>query len=241
MKKKRKLKKSKNQTSSVIRILLSFFAVYILVSLIYPLINKKSSIACANDKSCTESLKLKVENSAIGIFNNKKVVPPKISLLPSDTKPIVLGADDRSGEKHIYVDLAKQTLYAYQGKTLFMQTFVSTGRWGRTPKGDFFIWSKLRSTRMTGGSGTDFYDLPNVPYVMFFENNEVAGSAGFSLHGAYWHNNFGHTMSHGCVNMRIIDAEKLYYWVNPVTTGNITNASSDNPGTIITIYGDIPT
>jgi len=211
------------------RFFFSFIAVYVLVSFIYPLISRKSPIPCANDKSCAESLKLKVENNSIGIFNNRQVIPPKISLLPSDYKPVVLGTDTASGEKHIYVDLATQTLYAYQGKTLYMKTFISSGRWGRTPTGDFTIWSKLRSTRMTGGSGDDYYDLPNVPYVMFFENSQVAGAAGFSLHGTYWHNNFGHTMSHGCVNMRITDAEKIYNWVNPLQ------------GTKITIYGDIPT
>ena len=40
------------------------------------------------------------------------------------------------------------------------------------------------------------YNLPGVPYVMYF-----AGAN--AIHGAYWHNNFGRPMSHGCVNMRI--------------------------------------
>lgn len=38
------------------------------------------------------------------------------------------------------------------------------------------------------------YDLPNVPYTMYFYQ-------GYGLHGTYWHNNFGTPMSHGCVNM----------------------------------------
>lgn len=236
--KKHKIKKRKNIQSIIWRLFFSIISVFVLVSLLYPLLTKKPTPPCANEKSCSESLKLKIENDAIGYFNNQQIVPPKISLLPNDSKPYVLGTNNDSGEKLIYVDLAKQTLYAYQGNNLFMQTYVSTGKWNRTPTGVFTIWSKLRATRMTGGSGDDFYDLPNVPYVMFFENNEVAGSTGFSLHGAYWHNNFGHTMSHGCVNMRIIDAEKLYHWVNPVTQGNVTNSTTENPGTKIIIYKD---
>ena len=31
-------------------------------------------------------------------------------------------------------------------------------------------------------------------------------------HGTYWHNNFGHPMSHGCVNMTNEDAKWLYEW-----------------------------
>ena len=71
---------------------------------------------------------------------------------------------------------------------------------------------------------------------MFFYNSKVSKGAGYSLHGAYWHNNFGHVMSHGCVNMRQIDAEKIYNWANPITTSNITHADATNTGTKITIF-----
>ncbi len=33
-----------------------------------------------------------------------------------------------------------------------------------------------------------------------------------ALHGAYWHNNFGHKMSHGCVNLPLYFATWLYGW-----------------------------
>ncbi len=195
---------------------------------------------CANSLSCKESLELKVENDTTGIFNNRKVVPPKIDLAKKEDVKKVLGEATLTGEKHIYVDLTNQTLTAYQGDTLFMQTLISSGKWFPTPTGDFSIWEKLRATKMSGGQGADYYYLPNVPYVMFFSNDEVAAGRGFSLHGTYWHNNFGHPMSHGCVNMRIIDAQKLYYWVDPLTNGNVTVSGKDNPGTKITIYGKAP-
>ena len=73
---------------------------------------------------------------------------------------------------------------------------------------------------MSGGSGTDYYNLPNVPYVMYFYHY-------FGLHGAYWHNNFGHTMSHGCVNMRPIDAGAIFDWVDGPKNGE--------KGTIVSI------
>lgn len=236
MRKKHKHKKQKDYVfNNVLRFVITLIPVYILVSLIYPRLSQQPTIPCANSISCKEIPQLKVENDAVGVFNNKAVTPPKIVLSQKDTTPSVLGTETGKGEKHIYVNLTKQKLYAYQGKKLFLETFISSGKWGRTPLGDFNIWVKLFSTRMTGGSGADFYDLPNVPFVMFFSSSEVPGSAGFSLHGTYWHNNFGHAMSHGCVNMRTIDAEKLYNWVNPPTNGYTTYAGSAK-GTKITIY-----
>jgi len=195
---------------------------------------------CASSGNCKESMQLNVENGVAGVFNGQKVTPPVVNLAQTKVPKKVLGELSMTGEKHIYVDLGTQTLTAYQGDTVFMKTFVSTGKWNKTPTGDFTIWEKLRSTKMSGGSGNDYYYLPNVPYVMFFSGPKAAAGAGFSLHGTYWHNNFGHPMSHGCVNMRTVDAQKIYDWVNPVTQGNITPATKDNPGTKITIYGQAP-
>ena len=224
------------------RLIISLIAAFTLVILIYPLIStKKSPIYFANNLSREASLKLKIENDQPAIFNNRKITAPKISLLAEDIKPMVLGAETaKQDKKRILVDLSTQTLYAYDGDNLYMQALVSTGKWSPTPTGEFKIWVKLRATTMSGGSGADYYNLPNVPYVMYFANNEVSRAAGFSLHGAYWHNNFGHPMSHGCVNMREIDVKKLYEWANPVTQGTETYADSENQGTTVTIYGQAP-
>jgi len=163
--------------------------------------------SCANTISCKENPRVKIENNTIGIFMGREVPVPTIDTLADTATPNILGVDAAEGEKHIYVDLATQTLYAYQGNTLVMKTPISSGRWGRTPVGNFNIWIKLRATRMSGGSGADYYNLPNVPWVMYFYRD-------FGLHGAYWHNNFGYTMSHGCVNMRPIDARDLFAWAD---------------------------
>lgn len=176
-------------------------------------------VQCANSATCVSDLSEKIENNAVGIFEGSKVVPPKIDLAFDNLKPSVLGADTASGKKHIYIDLASQTLYAFQGNTQVMKTFISSGRWKKTPVGNFRIWEKLRSTRMAGGEGQDAYDLPNVPYVMYFYND-------FGLHGAYWHDNFGHTMSHGCVNMRPVDARDLFSWTDAPGKGQKGTAVS---------------
>lgn len=201
-------------------------------------LNKKD--ACANTLSCSESLEFNVNNTQTGLFNGDLVNPPKVDLSLAEESRKVLGSETNTDKKHIYVDLNTQSLKAYQGNDLFMETRISSGKWFPTPTGEFAIWKKIRATKMSGGEGADYYYLPNVPYVMFFSNPQVSAGRGFSLHGTYWHNNFGHAMSHGCVNMRTIDAKKLYEWVNPETRGNDTLSTKDDPGTIITIYGKAP-
>jgi hypothetical protein len=197
--------------------------IYLIVSFIIILsslvVNQKKTIPCANSISCEKSLELLVENDTVGIFQNQHVIAPLIDILREKYDSRVFGIATGSGEKRIYVDLATQKLQAYDGDELYMEAIISSGKWGRTPTGDFTIWSKVRSTRMTGGSGSDYYDLPNVPYVMFFSNAEIAKSRGYGFHGAYWHNNFGHPMSHGCINMRHIDAQQLYEWAEPTPNG----------------------
>lgn len=108
----------------------------------------------------------------------------------------------------IDVNLRAQRLTAYQGNTPVFSTLISGGL-PATPTvvGRFKIYTKLRSTRMTGPG----YDLPNVPYTMYFYK-------GYGIHGTYWHNNFGHPMSHGCVNMRTQDAAWLFNWASIGTT-----------------------
>lgn len=157
----------------------------------------------------------------------------------------ILGLSSQDASKRIEVNLTNQMVYAIEGDRIVYQFLVSTGKWGRTPTGEFTIWTKVRSQLMSGGSKAlhTYYYLPNVPYVMFFYNNDVAKMRGFSFHGTYWHSNFGHPMSHGCINMRIEDAKTLYEWATPVVTNAkawSTPATPENPGTRVVIYGTTP-
>ncbi len=195
---------------------------------------------CANSVSCIKDLSGKYDRDNQGIFMGQKVTSPAFTGPASDK--VVLGESTGIGEKRIYVDLTNQKLYAFQGSTLVYNFTISSGKWYPTPTGDFRIWIKLRYTRMTGGNkawGT-YYDLPNVPYTMYFYNDQYPKILGFGLHGTYWHRNFGHPMSHGCVNLKTEDAEKLYYWTDPPVEGNLTLATDNNLGTPITIYGVTP-
>ena len=108
----------------------------------------------------------------------------------------------RYSGRYIDINLSEQTLYAFESYNLVNQFLVSTGRTGYdTPTGEFHVYGKTELQKMSGPG----YYLPNVPYISWFLGD-------YSIHGTYWHNNFGHTMSHGCVNASIPDAEWIYNW-----------------------------
>lgn len=196
---------------------------------------------CANQISCIQNLSGVYDTRRlVGEFGSKIIAAAPEEIVSVFAPILVLGS--ATGEKRIEINLTNQHLYAYQGDTLVYDFPVSTGKWSETPTGTYNIWIKLRYTRMEGGrvgTGT-YYNLPNVPYTMYFYNGEVPKTRGYGVHGAYWHNNFGHPMSHGCVNMKIEDVEKLYYWADPPSKTTTTYASASNPGTKIVIYGTTP-
>lgn len=111
----------------------------------------------------------------------------------------------------IDVNLSAQTLVAYEGNTAVRSTLVSTGLPATpTPTGQFSIYVKYVSDSMSGPG----YYLPDVPYVMYFYR-------GYSLHGTYWHSNFGRPMSHGCINLPTPEAQWLFNWASVGTLVNI--------------------
>lgn len=125
-------------------------------------------------------------------------------------------------EKRVVVNITRQTMSCYEGKTEVFYTQVSTGmlydlngnrveEW-ETPLGARPIWRKLISVHMTGGTTGGGYDLPGVSWTSLFEGNGVA------IHATYWHNNFGEPMSHGCVNARPEDARWVFRWTQPVVS-----------------------
>lgn len=179
-------------------------------------------------------------NLAQAYFNNQLIIPPFLTQ-EKKFEPAILGEADKP--KRIEIDLTNQRLYAYEGNQKVYDFLISSGKWGATPTGSFRIWTKLRYVLMTGGSkilGTYYY-LPNVPFVMFFYGNQISKWRGFGIHGTYWHSNFGHPMSHGCINMKTEDAEVLYNFAKPDLGGKSSIfASNNNPGTEVIIYGKTP-
>ena len=104
-----------------------------------------------------------------------------------------------TGDKRVIdVDLSSQILTACRSGVLANQFPVSTGVQGKeTHTGSYYIYQRISDAEMKSSESEfapDYYDVKHVPWTQYFHSGEA-------LHGAYWHNNFGHPMSHGCVNI----------------------------------------
>ena len=116
---------------------------------------------------------------------------------------------DAKSEKLIKIDLDKQHLEYHFDNKLFGSFPVSSGIKGmETPIGEFEILGK-EDVKRYGGPGYDF-DYPDTKWNLHFTTQAYR----YYIHGAYWHNNFGHKMSHGCVNVSYENMEPLYWWTN---------------------------
>jgi lipoprotein-anchoring transpeptidase ErfK/SrfK len=79
-----------------------------------------------------------------------------------------------------------------------------------TPPGRHITFHKRPSRHMARGNlAANGYDLPGVPWVTYFTEE------GVSIHGTYWHNDFGKPRSHGCVNLTPQAAKWVYRWTLP--------------------------
>jgi lipoprotein-anchoring transpeptidase ErfK/SrfK len=156
---------------------------------------------------------------------------------PTASEPPPEAAVD-AGERWIDVDLATQTLVAYEGRAPVFATVVSTGRGRRgsptaTPVGTHRIWVKLLSSDMDNledDAASRYYRIEDVPWVQYFSN-------GIGLHGAFWHRSFGRVRSHGCVNLAPLDAERLFHWTGPhLPAGwSAVHPAPLDPGTIVRV------
>lgn len=110
----------------------------------------------------------------------------------------------------VQVNLAEQTLIAFEGDRPIYATLVASGREGyETPRGVFQIKEKHLSTTMRGHDPDDGpYEVEEVPWTQYYWRS-------YALHGAYWHDDFGRVRSHGCTNLAPVDARFLFEWTTP--------------------------
>ncbi|HZS37613.1 MAG TPA: L,D-transpeptidase [Polyangia bacterium] len=136
-----------------------------------------------------------------GFLRATQVRVPQLAPRPAEVAP---------AERWIDVDTASETLVAYEGDRPVFATLVSTGIGAAgaplsTPRGTFHIFARLPTSKMDNldHDTAPHYSFDEVPFVQYF-NREVA------LHGAFWHQRFGHPVSHGCVNLAPLDAQRLF-------------------------------
>ncbi len=136
------------------------------------------------------------------------VVDTNISTAPatSGTTRTTIPPKPPPKQKWVVVDISEQRIYFYEDGRVVRTNLVSTGQ-ASTPTniGTHYVWSRIYNETM---SGVDFY-LENVYFTQYFD------SEGEALHYAWWHNNFGQRMSHGCVNLNWDTAKFAWYWAPP--------------------------
>jgi len=131
-------------------------------------------------------------------------------------RPVAPPPEAGPNERWIDVDLNQQVLTAYEGDKPVFATLVSSGKGAKssefaTHTGTFRIWVKIFTTKMDNLDKDDVerhYAIEDVPWVQFFDK-------AIALHGAFWHHEFGHVHSHGCVNMAPLDARWLFAFTSP--------------------------
>jgi hypothetical protein len=114
-------------------------------------------------------------------------------------------------QKHIEINLDRQVLLAFEWDVLVYAARVATGQKNyESPTGWFHTFHKRPTYHMTGGADEfSVFDLPGVPWDSYITDG------GAAIHGTYWHNDFGHPHSHGCINMAPLDAKWIYRWTLP--------------------------
>ncbi|WP_159502330.1 L,D-transpeptidase [Microbacterium sp. 18062] len=106
---------------------------------------------------------------------------------------------------HRYADvnLSTQRATFYENGQVVQSWAISSGTDATpTPTGNFTVFAHVRTQNM-GCGPTSSYCTENVPWVTYFAPD-------IAFHGAYWHNNFGQQMSHGCLNMPVDQAKWAY-------------------------------
>jgi lipoprotein-anchoring transpeptidase ErfK/SrfK len=148
-------------------------------------------------------------------FKSFYFVPARhVRVLPkSELEPISPEVPPR--DKRIEVRLDQQLVLAYEAGRPVYAARASTGAVYRvgtytTPTGRFGTFYKRPSRHMANGDITaSGFDLPGVPWVLYIKDN------GISIHGTYWHNDFGKPHSHGCINLSPSAAKWFYRWCLP--------------------------
>jgi hypothetical protein len=140
------------------------------------------------------------------------------SLFSITTLPTITGPVD--SDKSIVVNITEQRLYAYEHGRTAKTFLISSGtRSHPTPIAKTTVKKKIPKMDYRwnyGPNNPNNYFLPNVKY-----NLNILPH--IYIHYAYWHNNFGNRMSHGCINTGLDDAAWIYNWVEvgiPVETLN---------------------
>ena len=109
----------------------------------------------------------------------------------------------------IEINLYDQTISVYQQNRMVFAALIASGiKQMATRPGLFQVTKKVAAEHMSGAfeaDRSDYYYLESVPWTMYFDEARA-------IHGVYWRTSFGRQVSHGCVNMSVVDSRWMYDW-----------------------------
>ena len=134
---------------------------------------------------------------------------------------------DNKNTFSIYVSKSRNTLDLLVNDKLFKRYSVGTGKFGKTPEVDFFVYDKIEEppwTRPSDNKIIEYGDPENVLGTRWFalkspENEELVG---FGIHGTWERDSIGYQSSDGCVRMFNEDVEELFNLIPRNTKVTIT-------------------
>ena len=134
---------------------------------------------------------------------------------------------DNKNTFSINVSKSKNTLDLLVNDKLFKRYPVGTGKFGKTPEVDFFVYDKIEEppwTRPSDNKIIEYGDPENVLGTRWLalkspENKELIG---FGIHGTWERDSIGHQSSDGCVRMFNEDVEELFDLIPRNTKVTIT-------------------
>lgn len=149
----------------------------------------------------------KLTQDVVAALANRQPLSRELDVAEAPFKTITMSGYG----KWIEIDISSQRLTAYLGNEVVGSWLISSGK-AATPTqiGEGRIYAKYAMQTMTGTINGEYYYVPNIKWVSYFNGGEA-------IHGTYWHSNFGNPMSHGCINMTE-EAAKVIYDFAPIGT-----------------------
>ncbi len=146
-------------------------------------------------------------------------------------RPAPVPPDLGPDECWIAVDVKEQLFHAYEGGRLVRVVPCSTGAAGNTRAGSYRVEWKRRLQTMLLRRG--HLRVEDVQWVMYYDRRRS-----IAIHAAYWHQDFGRPVSHGCVNLPPPDARWAYKWAQPFSRPEDSEnlAIPDEPGTRVIVF-----
>lgn len=125
---------------------------------------------------------------------------------PSYLREAYARGENDIGDTYIEINMTKQKLWYYQAGKVEIETPIVTGNMMRrrdTPDGVYYVYGKQKNRTLRG------------PGYASYVNYWMPVKGGIGIHDALWRDEFGGDIykkegSHGCVNLPLEAAEKLY-------------------------------